>query len=75
MSEEIVSIFFIPITREANVETKQIFKFKKKKKNFTTKTTEKKKPMKKKNTSKCQTAKFQSVKYSYVWLTLHSWII
>ena len=63
MSEEIVSIFFIPITREANVETKQIFKFKKKKKNFTTKTTEKKKPMKK-NISKCQTAKFQSVKYS-----------
>ena len=33
MSEEIVSIFFIPITREANVETpKQIFKLKKKKK-------------------------------------------
>ena len=63
MSEEIVSIFFIPIMREANVETpKQIFKLKKKK-NFTTKTTEKKKPMKK-NISKCQTAKFQSVKYS-----------
>ena len=49
MSEEIVSIFFIPITREAKVETpKQIFKLKKKK-NFTTKMTEKKKPMKKKH--------------------------